>query len=95
MNTITIISKNICFLCGDLRKFINELPQRYKDNIEILDERTHTLVELHNMLESLHQYSFPTIILKEDGQDVRTITGFTTRTENIIIDHLNKNYAIS
>lgn len=94
MNTIKVILKASSSPCSELKKFISKLPARYKENIEIFEEGVYTIQELNKMIDSVYQYSYPTIILDSEDEQ-RVITGFTYRTEHIIVDHLNKNYVIN
>lgn len=86
-NSILIISKPNCGPCKALKSFIGTLDMSCQNHISVLDEKTSTMDELHNILDSYGSYGFPTLILQSSGGD-RVITGFGMQTVDIIKNHL-------
>lgn len=95
MNKIEIVMRNACSPCKKLKDFIQKLPKRYKENIELFEEGVYTIEDLNKKIDSVYKFSYPTLIFKNEGKIVRVITGFTYKTEYIIVDHLNANYALN
>lgn len=88
MNNIEIISKKNCGPCVALKQFISSLDETCQSKFSIIDESTSTKEEIFNKLEELGSHGFPTIILKDDNEINRIITGFGMQTINILKNHI-------
>lgn len=89
MKEVIIITKPNCAPCIALKAFVSSLDETCQQKFSILDETTSSMTELHSILESYGSYGFPTIVLEEEGKEDRLITGFGSKTAELIKTHIS------